>query len=131
LYEKHDVDDSASHRRSIYRFIVRSVPDPLLSALDCADASQSVARRDETITPGSALAMLNDRFVVRMSEHFADRVLNETGDIDNAIQRAFRLALARVPSAEELELLRGLTARHGLPAACRVIVNTSEFVFVD
>jgi hypothetical protein len=131
LYEKHQVDNPSTHRRSIYRFIVRSVPDPLLSALDCADASQSMARRDETITAASALALLNDRFVVRMCEHFAERVLNETGDIDDAIERAFRLALTRSPSAEELELLRGLTARHGLPAACRVIVNTNEFVFVD
>jgi hypothetical protein len=131
LYEKHDVDDAASHRRSVYRFVVRSVPDPLLSALDCADASQSVARRDETVTPASALAMLNDRFVVRMSEHFAERVLRDTGDIDDAVGRAFRLALARAPSADEVALLRGLAARHGLPAACRVIVNMNEFVYVD
>jgi hypothetical protein len=131
LYEKHDVDDAASHRRSVYRFVVRSVPDPLLSALDCADASQSVARRDETVTPASALAMLNDRYVVRMSEHFAERVLRDTGDIDDAVGRAFRLALARAPSADEVALLRGLAARHGLPAACRVIVNMNEFVYVD
>jgi hypothetical protein len=131
LYEKHDVDDAASHRRGIYRFIVRSVPDPLLSALDCADASQSVARRDETITPASTLAMLNDRFVVRMSEHFAERVLRETGDVDDAVQRAFLLALARPPSKEEAALLREVTASHGLPAACRVIFNSNEFVFLD
>ena len=35
LYEKYNPDDPASHRRSIYRFIVRSVPDPWMTTLDC------------------------------------------------------------------------------------------------
>jgi hypothetical protein len=90
-----------------------------------------VARRDETITPTAALAMLNDRFVVRMSEHFADRVFDETGDIDDALDLAFRQALGRRPHDEEVEVLSQITARHGLPAACRVILNMNEFVFVD
>jgi hypothetical protein len=100
-------------------------------ALDCADASQSVARRDETITPASALAMLNDRYVVRMSEHFAARVWRETGHLDGALERAYWLALGRSPTAEEIELLRGLVTRHNMSAACRVILNLNEFVFVD
>ncbi|MEZ6144862.1 MAG: DUF1553 domain-containing protein [Planctomycetaceae bacterium] len=46
-YHKHDPSDPASHRRSVYRFIVRSQPDPFMTTLDCADSSQSTpaARR--------------------------------------------------------------------------------------
>ncbi len=63
-----------THRRSIYRFIVRSVPDPLMETLDCADPSQLVPRRNETLTPLQALALMNNKFMVRMAEHFAERV---------------------------------------------------------
>ncbi|MBC7821140.1 MAG: DUF1549 domain-containing protein, partial [Planctomycetaceae bacterium] len=40
-YHKFDPEDVASHRRSVYRFIVRSQPDPYMTTLDCADSSQS------------------------------------------------------------------------------------------
>ena len=32
-----NVDDPANNRRSIYRFIFRTIPDPFMSALDCPD----------------------------------------------------------------------------------------------
>ena len=70
-YHEHNPDDPASLRRSIYRFVVRSVPDPFMETLDCADPSAVVARRNETLTPLQALALLNNKFMVRMSEHFA------------------------------------------------------------
>ena len=34
-YSRFDVDSPASYRRSVYRFIVRSVPDPFMDRLDC------------------------------------------------------------------------------------------------
>ena len=52
-YEKHDPDEPGSQRRSIYRFLVRSVPDPFMGALDCADDRPRYKRRPETL-PGPA-----------------------------------------------------------------------------
>src|SRR5690606_35037552 len=46
-YHLHDPHDPASHRRTIYRFVVRSQPQPMLTTLDCADPSMSVPERDE------------------------------------------------------------------------------------
>lgn len=40
-YHKFDPEDQKSHRRSIYRFVVRSQPNPFMTTLDCADSSQS------------------------------------------------------------------------------------------
>src|SRR5438132_4114783 len=54
-YHLHDPDDVRSHRRSIYRFIVRSQQQPLMSALDCADPSMAVDKRNQTMTPLQAL----------------------------------------------------------------------------
>ena len=50
-YHKFDHSDPATYRRSIYRFVVRSQPDPYMTTLDCADSSQSTPVRNETQTP--------------------------------------------------------------------------------
>jgi hypothetical protein len=131
LYEKHDPDDAASHRRSVYRFIVRSQPQPFLTTLDCADASMSVDKRNETVTPLQALALLNDPFMVAMSRRFAERVSAESPDAQGRITAAFRLALGREPTTEERDRLTTYAARHGMPNACRLILNLNEFVYVD
>src|SRR5205807_10178560 len=73
-YSRFDVDSPASYRRSIYRFIVRSVPDPFMDRLDCPDASVIAAKRNTTITAIQALALLNNPFMVRQAGHLADRV---------------------------------------------------------
>lgn len=131
-YEEFNPSDPASHRRSIYRFIVRSVPDPFMEALDCADPSQAVARRNETLTPLQALALLNDRFMVRMAECFADRVRTTPGgSLAVQVTRAYRLAMNRSPTAEERKLLVECAQKYGMPSVCRLIFNTTEFVFID
>lgn len=60
--------------------LVRSVPDPFFEALDCADPSLLTPKRTETLTALHALAIWNDRFVLRHAEHLAVRVDAETSD---------------------------------------------------
>lgn len=131
LYEQHDPDDPASHRRSIYRFLVRSVPEPFMETLDCADPSQAVPKRNETLTALQALSLLNHPFMVRMSEHFAARVEREARDVENQLPRAFQLALGRSPTPEEVRILSAVREKHGLAQVCRLIFNLNEFAFVD
>jgi hypothetical protein len=66
-YHLHDPEDPRTHRRSVYRFLVRSQQEPFMTALDCADPSMRVDRRNETLTPLQALAMLNSRLTVAMA----------------------------------------------------------------
>ena len=66
-YFKFDPSDPASHRRSIYRFVARSQPNPYMTTLDCADSSQSTPRRSETLTSLQALALLNNKFNLVMA----------------------------------------------------------------
>jgi hypothetical protein len=73
-YHKHDPADSRIYRRSIYRFIVRSQPQPFMAALDCAHPSMRVDKRNESVSPAQALALLNDGLMVTMSRQFAARV---------------------------------------------------------
>lgn len=131
LYEEFNPDDPASHRRSVYRFIVRSVPDPWMTTLDCADASIITDRRNETLTALQALSLLNHRFMIRMSEHFARRVESSNPDLKSQIERAFLIALQRKPTEQETQTLYVLGQRHGLENVCRTLLNANEFLFVD
>lgn len=130
-YHLHDVEDVRSHRRSIYRFIVRSNVHPFLSTLDCADPSLAVEKRTQTISPLQALALLNNRLCVAMAKHFAARLESGAQTVPEQIALGYRLALGRSPSTEESRELEGYARKHGLASACRVILNLNEFVFVD
>jgi hypothetical protein len=132
-YEYHlfDPDDPKSHRRSIYRFLVRSQPQPFMTTLDCADPSLRVDKRNESLSALQALATLNNGFMVVMSRHFADRIAKQTNDPGEQVNLMFRLALARSPTADQSAALVQYLQAHGLPNACRVVLNLNEFVFVD
>ncbi|MEK6237311.1 MAG: DUF1553 domain-containing protein, partial [Planctomycetales bacterium] len=130
-YHKHNPEDPKSHRRSIYRFIVRSQPDPFMTSLDCADSSQSVPKRDETVTALQALSLLNNQFMLLMAERFAERVQKESDDPARQAGRAFELATNRRPTEEELAALVESAERLGMDNVCRVLLNLNEFVFVD
>ena len=131
-YAGYDPDAPGANRRSVYRFTVRSVPDPLMDALDCPDASLLAAKRNTTLTALQALSLLNNPFMVRHAEHFAARVAAaHPGDVRAQVAAAFELATARAPAPAESKTLADFAARHGLANACRVILNSNEFVFVD
>ncbi|MCR9197808.1 MAG: PSD1 and planctomycete cytochrome C domain-containing protein [Planctomycetaceae bacterium] len=132
-YEYHQFDpaDPASHRRSIYRFIVRSQPDPWMTSLDCADSSQSTPTRTETVTALQALSLMNSRFTVTMADLFAGSIAEKTDDLPQQIELALRLTVQRPPHPQELEQLTAYARQHGLSNLCRLLFNLSEFVYVD
>ncbi|HEY2953346.1 MAG TPA: DUF1549 and DUF1553 domain-containing protein [Verrucomicrobiae bacterium] len=130
-YGKFDVDSPASCRRSIYRFIFRTLPDPFMDTLDCADASQLTPARNVSVTVLQALAMLNNHFIVRQSEHCAERVSEMGGTLEEQIAAAYRLALNRKPTKKESEDLAAYARKHGLANLCRLILNSNEFMFVN
>jgi hypothetical protein len=125
------VHDPATYRRTVYRFTVRSVPNPFLDCLDCADPNLNTPVRNTTLTALQALALLNDPFVVRQAEYFSARLKATSDDPDKQIEAAYRLAFGRLPGREEREALAGYARRYGLANACRFLFNTNEFVFVD
>jgi hypothetical protein len=130
-YHLHDPADPASHRRSIYRFIVRSQPQPLLTTLDCADPSLSVAARDESTTALQALAQWNNRLIETMSRHFATRLEREAGSPEAKVRLACRLALGREPNAAEQAALLTHLHAHGPANLARVVFNLNALVYVD
>jgi mono/diheme cytochrome c family protein len=130
-YALHNVDDPKSLRRSIYRFIVRSQPQPLMTVLDCADPSMSVDKRNESVNALQALAIRNNRLIVAMGRHFAERVAQLASDPEAQVAAAFRLALQRAPKPAESAELASYIKQYGLANTCRLIFSLNEFAFVD
>jgi mono/diheme cytochrome c family protein len=130
-YERFDIDSPGSFRRSVYRFIVRSVPDPFMECLDCADPSLLTPKRNTTLTALQALSLLNNQFMVRQAEHFAARLSAAAADVDQQIALAYQLSFGRDPTADERRLVRDYVSKNGLASLCRVLFNSNEFLFVD
>jgi hypothetical protein len=125
------LEKPGARRRTVYRFVVRSVPNPFLECLDGADPNINTPVRSTTITALQALALLNDAFMIRQSRAFARRLEAIAADPAGRIEAAFVRALGRPPRAAEREALATFARRHGLANACRILFNTNEFLFVD
>jgi hypothetical protein len=130
-YSRFDVDSPASFRRSVYRFLVRSVQDPLMERLDCPDPSILTPKRDVTITAIQALALLNNKLMVRQAEYLAQRLRTISSDPHQQVAAAYRLALGREPTEAEAQRMMDYGKKYDLENVCRVILNSSEFLFVD
>jgi hypothetical protein len=129
-YAGFDPDNPASLRRGLYRFVFRNINDPLLEAFDAADPSISTPRRNVTVTPQQALSLWNGRFVLRQCEHLAARLAREAPDLPAQVELACRLAWGRLPKPAERDLLSREAERHGLAAACRIVLNANDFLFI-
>ncbi|MFM7151094.1 MAG: DUF1553 domain-containing protein, partial [Gemmataceae bacterium] len=130
-YHLHDPEDPSSHRRTVYRFVVRSQQQPFLTCLDCADASMLVDRRNESVTPQQALALSNSRFALVMARHFGNRMTAWNKPPDETIRRAYLESLGRPATAEEIRLLVPLLSREGTSALARLLFNLNEFTYLD
>jgi hypothetical protein len=131
-YQLYDPENPLSHRRSIYRFVVRSQQQPFMTTLDCADPSLRVDRRNESLSALQALTLLNNGFMVTMSKHFAQHtVQRHPDDLSSQVADAFLNALGRAATPEELAVLTEYAKKHGLANYCRLLLNLNEFAFVD
>ena len=132
VYDPIDPEGAEFNRRSIYRTWARGNVHPLLAPLDCPDPSSATPVRSVTTTPLGALALMNTSFSLRMADNFAQHLKTEASDgILAQIKRAFQLAFAREPSAEELVLSTAFVKKNSLPAFCRVLFNSNEFLYVN
>jgi hypothetical protein len=84
-----------------------------------------------SVTAPQALALLNDRFMVRMSEHLAARAARAGTDLPAQVSAVYRFALGRQPTGSETTLLTEYSRKHGLANLCRMVLNCNEFVFVN
>lgn len=130
-YEPADSDAPEHQRRTVYRMNVNSGGNPMLDALDCPVPSVKTPRRSVTTTPLQALSLMNNSFVQRQAQAFAERLMKEESGTAAQIRRAFLLALGRVPGADENAWSTSLAEQHGLQSFCWGLFNSSEFLYVQ
>jgi hypothetical protein len=135
-------DEREASRRTIYAHVKRSFLVPLLEVLDLCDTTRSSDRRLVTTVAPQALSLFNGSFANRQARHLAERLVKDVGsDPAKQIERAYRLALCRPPTATEssamLRFLRQQASateggsRQALVQMCRVLLNLNELVYPD
>jgi hypothetical protein len=99
-------------RRGMYTHFWRSAPHPALTVFDAPDSTTTCTRRSRSNTPLQALTLANDQAFFEFAQGLAARVLKECGGGDaERLRHAFRLCLAREPSAAEARVLGDYLAR--------------------
>jgi hypothetical protein len=102
--------DRALYRRSLYTFWRRIIGPT--EFFDSAPRQTCVVKPTRTNSPLHALTTLNDVTYVEAARALAQRVLHTAGPSPSArLDSAFRLVLARRPSAQEQQVLLAALAR--------------------
>jgi len=149
-------------RRSVYIFARRNYHLTELNVFDQPVIAHNCTRRVASPVVLQSLSMLNGKFILEQAEHFASRVKKLAGDDEKRrIETAFRLALAREPTPEEVLLSRDLLEKQitgfeaekaphdptateaekkptestasdrALVDLCQMLFNTNEFLYVQ
>ncbi|HEX3871606.1 MAG TPA: DUF1553 domain-containing protein, partial [Pirellulales bacterium] len=139
------------NRRSVYVLVKRNLRYPLFEAFDSPAREESCPRRDNTITAGQSLVLLNSSFSYGCAQGWAQRLVGASGkDVGALIELAYDEAFCRAPSDEERlaakvflermdqlrhdETSRASSDVESLKAFvdfCHVLFNSNEFLYVD
>jgi hypothetical protein len=131
-YEPIDRDGPEFNRRTIYRFSPRGGRSAILDTFDCPDPSAMAPTRSMTTTPLQALTLMNNAFVLRMSDHMARHTRELMGeDVKKQVRYVWQRNLLREPTDEELKVVVPFVGENGLEALCRAIYNSNEFVVIE
>ena len=94
------------HRRSLYTYWKRSVPNPAMLLFDAPFREACTLRRTRTNTALQALNLMNDPTYVEAARFLAQSMLHDGGTtLESRLTHGFRLLLARAPHPAELALL--------------------------
>jgi hypothetical protein len=139
--------DERMRRRSLYFTVKRSKLIPMMSLFDAPDALVPIAVRSATTVAPQSLLLMNSPVVREWAAGFAARAMPKPGEPpDEAVRRAYMLALSRQPTEDELARARDFLDRqaashraagHGdglepaLTDLCQVILGLNEFLFIE
>jgi len=122
------LDPREHTRRSVYLYVKRNFPLPMLSTFDAPDTSLSCSRRDNTTVAPQALTLMNGEFMVQQAKRLAALARQQPSPLDFVFERV----LGRTPLANERSKASAtLTDDAGLDRLCLVLLNTNEFLYLD
>lgn len=91
-----------NYHRSVYLPVGRNAMPRALDVFDFADPNSVTGTREVSNTAEQALYMMNNPFVIELSDAFARRLMQSTKDPQGRIDRAFELAYGRPATVEEI-----------------------------
>ncbi len=124
-----DQKPAQHRRRSVYVFVRRNTPYPMLDSFDFPDTHESCAMRNRTITAPQALTLLNGKEPAEWARSFAGRVLDIAGpDASEQVEAAYRLAYSRGPSPVETDTAMTFFDRQARIVAAQLEQGGEAFV---
>ncbi len=117
-------------RRMVYAHKVRMERVPVFGTFDCPDAGLPTPRRGQSTTAIQALNLFNSPFVISQADAFATRIEHDAEGTAGQIDLAYQLAFGRSPREHERIAVERVVNDHGLATLCRVLFNSSEFLFI-
>lgn len=122
------MDEREHTRRSVYLYVKRTFPMPMLSTFDTPDSSMSCSRRDNTTVAPQALTLMNGDFMVGQAKQLAAKLRSAyPGSTAKQVETAWQRILGRLPKPAEREK----AATVSLEQICLALLNTNEFVYLD
>lgn len=92
-----------NYHRSVYLPVGRNLIPRALDVFDFADPNSVTGLREVSNTAAQALFMLNNPFVIELSDAFARRLVQSTQEPQARVQRAFELAYGRSATPQEIQ----------------------------
>ena len=130
-YDPIETFDESGWRRMIYAHKIRMQSVDIFGSFDCPDAGQMRPKRTQSITPMQALNLFNSTFMTRQAQFFAERIQSMPENTTASQTRnAFLIALSRPPTVTEQIAMEELVKEQGLMQLCRILMNTSEFLYI-
>jgi hypothetical protein len=120
----------AAWRRGVYVYRRRSLPYPMFDTFDHPDMNVVAGARNVSTVPTQALTLLNNPFVLSQADRLAARVSAEARSPESQADLAYRIALGRPPSRQELAIALDLIARQSLASFTHVLLNLDEFMYM-
>ena len=128
---RNEPDGPAVWRRSVYVYRRRSLGFPFFDTFDLPDQNITAAARNDSTVPTQALTLLNNPFVLKHAQLFADRLEREVpGDVEAQVDRAYRIAVTRPPTEKETAIARQLVDSGSLVDFTHVMLNLNEFLYL-
>jgi hypothetical protein len=100
-----------------------------LDIFDLPNQNISCGARNISTVPTQALTLMNDDFVLRQAQLFADRLQEAEKEPEKQIELGYRLALGRSPVEAELRTNLEFLRQNQLVDFTHVLLNLNEFLY--
>ncbi|WDE99044.1 DUF1553 domain-containing protein [Lentisphaera profundi] len=100
------------YRRSLYTFMKRTAPAPMMSNFDAPNRETCSVSRERTNTPLQALQLMNDTQYLEAARMLAENTLKSSKENDKRLNLIFRKLSSRNAEADEILLMQDILNQH-------------------